>query len=240
MQSHKGSGSKHITYSYATTADKTRIEEGCLWLFDTSIFVIEPYNGKTKPKDMAFNKASFWMKMHNMPLGGMKFGSLVGSVEVVDVDEEDISRGKWLQVKVRLDLTQPIAWGRTVNIDREKYYIPFQYEKLPKVCFSCGCIIHNPKTCKSTTMANVAKKQFRLWLWAQMENQRGPYYVSFSTPINGQTSNSSTARKVATNVGEHTGQGIDSHIVQGVMDSNTRLEPHTLRKEPIANPFSTW
>lgn len=113
------------------------MEGGCPWLFDTSIFVIEAYNGKTKSKELSFHKASFFMQLHNMSLGGMnrrvgmKVGNSVDLVETVDADEEDIGWGKQLRVRVQIDLTLPIAQGRTVNIDGEKCWIPFQYEKLP-------------------------------------------------------------------------------------------------------------
>lgn len=61
----------------------------------------------------------------------MKVGNSVDLVETVDADEEDIGWGKQLRVRVQIDLTLPIAQGRTVNIDGEKCWIPFQYEKLP-------------------------------------------------------------------------------------------------------------
>lgn len=79
---------------------------------------------------------------------------------MVDVDKDDICWGKQLRVKVRLDLTQPITPGRTVSIEGDKYQIAILYEKLPRVCFSCGCIIHNPKTCKNIATPNNEDKKF--------------------------------------------------------------------------------
>lgn len=52
-------GNNTFLISFALAADKSLVEGGRLWLFDSSLFVIEPYNGKTKPKDLSFDEASF-------------------------------------------------------------------------------------------------------------------------------------------------------------------------------------
>lgn len=65
-----------------------------------------------------------------MPLGDMnkrvgnKVGSIIGEVEEVHVDEEDVSWGKQLWIRVRMDLTQPIARGRIVSIQGKNFLGP--------------------------------------------------------------------------------------------------------------------
>lgn len=71
---------------------------------------------------MNFNRASLWLQLHNMPLGGMnrrvgtRVGNTIGQVEEVDVDEDGVVWGKQLQIKVSMDLSKPLARGRMVTI----------------------------------------------------------------------------------------------------------------------------
>lgn len=49
---------------------------------------------------------------------------------------------KKIDVRVYLDLTKPLARGRTVTLMGGKFWVSFHYKKMPKICFSCGCIVH--------------------------------------------------------------------------------------------------
>lgn len=60
--------------------------------------------------------------MHNMPLAcmnreaGCNIGSTVGTVEQVDVNSKGVGWGKYLRVKVMLDITKPLARGQLLKI----------------------------------------------------------------------------------------------------------------------------
>lgn len=75
---------------------------------------------------------------------GEKIGRSMGKVEAVDVDEKDIGWGHCMRIKIYIDLTRPLARGTSATVKGEKHWVSFKYEKLPKFCFKCGCIIHNP------------------------------------------------------------------------------------------------
>lgn len=73
-----------------------------------------------------------------------------GMVEAVAVNENDVGWGRFLRVKIRLDLKKPLARGKKVTI----YWIPIQYEKLPRFCFTCGQIIHENGVCMQSSKRN--------------------------------------------------------------------------------------
>lgn len=78
---------------------------------------------------------------------GKQIGESIGEVEYIEV-EENVGWGRSLQIKFRIDLSKPIARGRTITIRGTKYWIPIKYEKLPRGCFRCSCVTHGPKGCK--------------------------------------------------------------------------------------------
>jgi hypothetical protein len=81
--------------------------------------------------------------MVNLPLAcigretGRVIGALVGEVEAVDTDGKGVGWGESLRVKIRLDLTKPLAHGRMLKFQGKTRWIAFQYERLPKFCFNC-------------------------------------------------------------------------------------------------------
>jgi hypothetical protein len=114
---------------------------------------MKDFDGLTPPRKMKFETASFWVQIHNLPLAcmnrevGYKIGSSVGVVEEVDVSVDGVGWGKYLRVKIELNLSKPLARGRTLQIGGRSMWVAFQYEKLPKFCFNCGVIKHGEMGC---------------------------------------------------------------------------------------------
>lgn len=134
--------------SFEHNVDKQRALDGRPWLFDNHYFGIEEFDGFTMPRHMDFTVAFLWLNLFNLPLNGItrscgvKIGGTIGLVEDIDVHENGVGWGKSLRVKVRMDLTKLIARGRKVTIRGVLHWVSIKYEKLPRVCFQCGCVIH--------------------------------------------------------------------------------------------------
>ncbi|XP_042969125.1 uncharacterized protein LOC122301818 [Carya illinoinensis] len=146
-------GSNVFIISFANHADRGRVIEGRPWLFDKHIFVIDLFDGFTQPSSMKFDSAAMWVQLHNMPLVGInkecgeRIGRSLGEVEYVDVEEDNVAWGSFLRLRVRMNLFKPLARGRTTMLNGMKYWIPIQYEKLPRFCFDCGRILHEDGVC---------------------------------------------------------------------------------------------
>lgn len=117
---------------------------------------------------MEFEKASFWVRMFNLPLAcmsetiGLHIGSSVGTVEDVETEEDGVGWVEYLRVKIWLDLSKPLARGRVLKIDGSTTWIAFQYETFPKFFFQCGVIRHGVAGCQG----DPKKMEFRTWLRA--------------------------------------------------------------------------
>jgi hypothetical protein len=133
--------------------DKTRIMEGRPWLFDGHLVSLAEFDGLTPPAKINFNHDSFLVRMYNLPLAcmgrntGQKIGESVGVVEEVDIYDEEAGWGEYLRVKIKIDLHKPLARGRMLHLQNQSTWVAFQYEKLPKLCYQCGVVMHDRVGC---------------------------------------------------------------------------------------------
>jgi hypothetical protein len=133
--------------------DKSRILEGRPWIFDGYLVSLADFDGLTPPKELKFERGSFWIRMYNLPLAcmgkstGEKIGASVGVVEEVDVWEDAAGWGEYLRVKVSIDLSSPLARGRMLHLQGRSTWVAFKFEKLPKFCYNCGVIKHGRSGC---------------------------------------------------------------------------------------------
>lgn len=160
--------------------DKKWILEGRPWVFEGSLFLIVDFDGHSSPANFTFDKAAFWVRMKNLPLAcigketGRMLGASAGEVEVVDTDGKGVGWGEYLRVKIWMDLSKPLAWGRMLKLQGKTSWIPFQYERLPKFCFHCGVIMHGQMGCpgRSNLRQKESSTEFGPWLRAPSPPRR--------------------------------------------------------------------
>jgi hypothetical protein len=152
--------------------DKLRVLEGRPWFFEDNLFSVAEFDGLSPGNELSFDEETFWIRMFELPLAcmgremGYKLGSTVGVVEEVDTNEEGIGWGKFLRVRLRINITKPLARGRMLRLKERSYWIPFQYEKIPKFCYQCGIIWHGMGGCKKKSEGrfNGDKLEYGAWL----------------------------------------------------------------------------
>jgi hypothetical protein len=133
--------------------DKDRILEGRPWTFDGDLFSLVDFDGLTPVAELEFEKAAFWVRMYKLPLTcmgrevGLQVGSTVGEVEDIDDLDDGVGWGEYLRVKIRIDLTKPLSRGRIIKVQEKDIWVAFQYEKIPRFCFTCGIVVHCSKKC---------------------------------------------------------------------------------------------
>lgn len=144
---------------------------GCPWLFDNHLFALMPYVGNVQIHSVGFFHQGFWLQIFNLPMDcmnrkmGVKLGESMGRVSEVNIKDGDVACGKFLRVYVVLDIRKTLARGRTINMQGEKMWISFQYEKLSRICLDCGCIVHGEQGCR---LGKGGKGQYGPWMRAKM------------------------------------------------------------------------
>ncbi|XP_042958241.1 uncharacterized protein LOC122298932 [Carya illinoinensis] len=174
-------GRNKFLVEFKSRSDKIRVLNGRPWSFDKSLLCIQDCEGAKSIKEMQFCFEPFWIQCHDMPFAGMtasmgqKLGSSLGKVLMVDTDGSETCWGKFLRVKVMLDITKPLARGRFISQDGEKFWIPFKYERMANFCYHCGSIKHGHGTCenieKGLHVGASLGQQYGAWLRASNKKQ---------------------------------------------------------------------
>ncbi|KAK3230610.1 hypothetical protein Dsin_002491 [Dipteronia sinensis] len=97
---------------------------------------------------------------------------MVGEVVEVDLGKSGECSGKFLRVRVRIDVTIPLRRCLRVDVmgDGEEIVMVLGYEHLPNHCFLCGRISHSTQECPEATLVmeaeRVEERSFGAWLRA--------------------------------------------------------------------------
>ena len=116
--------------------------------------VLKRYKEGSQVKDLIFDKAWFWVQVHDIPLSFMSrmvaesLCDTVGEVRRSLKSTED-DGGNFFRVRVNIDISLPLCKGRVITPENgEKSWVRFQYERLPNMCYWCGYLDHGDKQCK--------------------------------------------------------------------------------------------
>ncbi|KAL5780466.1 hypothetical protein ACOSQ2_011203 [Xanthoceras sorbifolium] len=82
---------------------------------------------------------------------GLQLGSKVGKVKDIDTGASGDCMGKFLRIRVSIDISKPLKRGIRVSLDdsEETIMLLIRYERLPEYCFGCGMVGHHVRDCPS-------------------------------------------------------------------------------------------
>ncbi|KAL5823208.1 hypothetical protein ACOSQ4_021108 [Xanthoceras sorbifolium] len=82
---------------------------------------------------------------------GLQLGSKVGKVKDIDTGASGECMGKYLRIRVNIDISKPLLRGIRVSLDEseESMMLLIRYERLPEFCFGCGLVGHQVRECPS-------------------------------------------------------------------------------------------
>ena len=179
-------GDHVVLFVFKNQADVNRIFLSEPWCFDKHLVVLQNYDSDASVSDLSFNRATFWVQVHNIPIRFMSKEVVEGICDTIrDVCrsiggmEED--GGMFMRVKVNLDISLPLCQGRLVSFKNgKKTWVSFKYERLPNICYWCGRLDHSDKDCSlwinSKGTLSPSERQYS-------QNLRAPPYRSYNKPI---------------------------------------------------------
>ncbi|XVF12342.1 hypothetical protein REPUB_Repub08aG0108400 [Reevesia pubescens] len=135
-------------------------------------------------------------RIHGLPIGlmnekvGIVIGESLGDVEEVEKKIETTAWGKFVRVRVRLNVHKPLQMVGRISLDRgNDLFVSFRFEKLPDFCYVCGHLDHQESECdiafNMNKMVGGVSREYGAWLRAE-----SPYFLpqKFESPILGYNS----------------------------------------------------
>ncbi|XP_058752316.1 uncharacterized protein LOC131625473 [Vicia villosa] len=141
-------------FKFATKRDLEYVLRNGPWSFDRYLLVLKRISGEEQPSDLNMHYGSFWVRIYELPLilrsetMAKKLGSILGEYEEMD-SREAFKNGRFLRVKVTLNLKDPLKRGTIVKFKEKNLRVHFKYERLPTFCFVCGRMGHQMKDCEA-------------------------------------------------------------------------------------------
>jgi len=125
-------------------------------MFGRDLVVMTDYDPNKTVEELEFFSIPIWVRVLKLPFGMMKkatgevIGKEIGVLLEVEADDDSLAVGRFLRIKIRLDIRQPLMRGVTVFAGENKkpLWCPLEYEFLPDFCYICGIIGHTDKFCE--------------------------------------------------------------------------------------------
>ncbi|TXG51391.1 hypothetical protein EZV62_023915 [Acer yangbiense] len=166
--------------------DRNRVWRRGPWHFGNSLIALEKPIDTGNISKLGFNRANFWIQIHDIPILCMNrrtarwLAEQLGEVVEILLESRDCW-GKFMRVKVSIDITKPLKrWLKLKSgTSEEIIMVGLKYERLLHFCYACGRIGHGIKEC----MDEVARKagtptKFGSWLKASTFEKGRPRFNS--------------------------------------------------------------
>ncbi|GAB2212089.1 hypothetical protein Droror1_Dr00025434 [Drosera rotundifolia] len=103
--------------------------------FDGHVIILAEFDSDARVEDIVFDRLPIWIRVFNLPINKMNMrvamvvGDKVGRFSEVDVDDNGRKIGRYLRIRVKLDVTKPLRRGVVLKFDDKgiEDWFPFQY-----------------------------------------------------------------------------------------------------------------
>ena len=137
---------------------------------------------------LTFHEVAFWVQIHGLSTlsqtreTSLSIGGILGKVEKVDVGDKGLNLGCYLRIRVTMDISQLLIWGRLVCMEGlDSWWVEFKYECLPIFCYLCGRLENDEKDCKEwirrADPINSEDKQYGPWLRSTLDRLQKSHMV---------------------------------------------------------------
>lgn len=230
-------------FKFSSKRDAEFILQTGPWSFDRNLLILDKISGTEQPSELDLHIVPFWVRIYDLPLNmrsdqmGKKIGDTIG--KFVEADQRECNRsGRFLRIKVALDLHKPIKRGTILKYQGRNLWIFFKYERLPNFCFGCGRIGHQFKECEEVvgkedgSYSEVQELDLTYGAWMRASPLPKIFTEAKKEPSSGTCSKSlfpsTSSSKCNENGGDRNSGGEDigkkSDGVEGVKDKGNIVE----------------
>ena len=148
-------GGNILLFEFDDALDLERVLELEPWTYDKILVVFWHAVDVESAPLLSFNSITFWVQLHNITnqcltqATGEAMGNTIGSIVQVANLEDDGEGGKFLQIRLLIDITKPLP--RCCKLWSEGEHVGWallKFERFPNFCYWCGRVTHNERDCE--------------------------------------------------------------------------------------------
>ena len=156
------------------------VEKKGPWNFDNNLLLLYRWRKGLSVSNITFTHVPFWVQIWGLPFEnlykdvGKDLGNNLGRYLETNKRMWLTKQAKFLRIRVDSPLNKPLhRGGNILNLDEEKTWVNYKYERLPSFCFWCGFLGHNEKHCPNPPCNPDSPKQYGEWLRANGNQKNG-------------------------------------------------------------------
>ena len=150
-------GSRRFLARFVSEQDLTRVTAADQpWTFKEDLVMVADRTHEGKDRWAPLSHGTFWLQLHNIPPLSMTgaialtIGGIAGKVIKVDISVSKECIGRFLGVKVCLNVKEQLMRGTHVQFpDEGMIWVDFKYECLPNYCLICAFLGHPTRIYKT-------------------------------------------------------------------------------------------
>lgn len=219
-----------LLVSFGSEKDMLKVLTGGPWLFEGSIIVMEKWVAGMTEEDFVNTKVYIWAQIRRLPfeLRCFKYAKSMAKYAgcVVENDEVQTNQGtdycsNFVRVRLQIDLNKPLVPCLFLKRpNRKPAWIPFKYERLPNICYNCGLMNHETRSCKFHVDGK--ERAFGNWLraeevevlsipWSEESEMNGDYiFVSMPEKAAAQSPTTTVNRQPTISICDDSSQKISN------------------------------
>ena len=166
-------GDNVLQFKFSSMFQLEWVERNGPWNFENNLLLLSRWRKGLTSANLVFTHAPSWIQVWGLPFeymteeAGRDIGSKIGRVMEVDKRSWQADQEKFMRVRIELPIEKPLRRGGYVsNMDGDRCWVSFKYERLLTFCFKCGKIGHDEKHCGVVTEKQSMEKQYGDWLRA--------------------------------------------------------------------------
>ncbi|CAL1378214.1 unnamed protein product [Linum trigynum] len=161
--------------------------EGRPWQISGSMLQLKQWDQATRPQNIDFNLAEFWVQVHGIPDHKRTVPNVEAAVamfkKIHNIDMRGLNPDRYMEfirVFIQIDLNRPLPPGSYCTTGGVREWLGFRYEKLYVLCYYCGRHGHSKAECprkradQEAGIAGPPEGRFTPWMKAGTKASRPP------------------------------------------------------------------
>ncbi|CAI9105607.1 OLC1v1004569C1 [Oldenlandia corymbosa var. corymbosa] len=155
-------GDNTLLFCFSNLLDKKGVLAGAPWFVEDHLLILKEDTANVIAQNHQFTHSPLWVQLHGLPVGLMSksfattASNNIGWFMEVFCDSEGSCIGRFLQIKVIIDVRQPLMRVTTVNNDGLPLRIKLRYERMSDFYYFCGVIVHEHGKCDLNFASNTS------------------------------------------------------------------------------------